>query len=177
MAELTIDLTYGGALYQAAVETGKKDQILEEAEQLLTIFEKEPDFYAFINYPAISANEKKQVLQAVFQDRICSELLNLLYILVDKGRTGHFVKIVKVYREMINKEEGVTYGTVYSVEPLTPQQLQKLEEQTSKLLQEKAKLENKLDPDLIGGVKILVDGRIIDASIRKRFKDLGSKII
>ena len=44
-------------------------------------------------------------------------------------------------------------------------------------MKKKVKLENQLDPKLIGGVKILVDGRIIDASIRKRFQDLGSKII
>ena len=45
------------------------------------------------------------------------------------------------------------------------------------LLQEKTKLKNELDPKLIGGFKILVDGRILDASIRKRLQDLGSKLV
>ena len=45
MAELTVDLTYGSALYQAAVEVNKKDLILEEATQVLDVFEKEPEFY------------------------------------------------------------------------------------------------------------------------------------
>ncbi|MCQ4638047.1 ATP synthase F1 subunit delta [Anaerovorax odorimutans] len=177
MAELTVDLTYGSALFQAAEETGKKDLILEEACEMLGIFEQEPDFYAFINYPAISAREKKDVLKKVFQDRICQELLNLLYVLVDKGRTRHFPKIIKAYKEMINHEEGYSYGSIYSVEPLKPEQLAKFEEQTSQLMQTQVKLENQLDPKLIGGVKILVDGRIIDASIRKRFEDLGNKIL
>ena len=44
MAELTVDLTYGSALYQAAVEVNKKDLILDEANQVLDIFEKEPDY-------------------------------------------------------------------------------------------------------------------------------------
>ena len=42
MAELTVDLTYGSALYQAAVETNKKDLILDEAFQVQDIFEREP---------------------------------------------------------------------------------------------------------------------------------------
>lgn len=177
MAELTVDLTYGSALYQAAVEVNKKDLILDEANQVLDIFEKEPEFYAFINYPAISAQEKKDVLKNVFEGRICQELLNLLYVLTDKGRTARFSKIIKAYKDMVDREEGVTYGTVYSVEPLTEAQLKKMEDQMTDLIKQKTRLENKLDASLIGGVKVLVDGRIIDASIRKRLQDLSGKLI
>lgn len=177
MAELTVDLTYGSALYQAAVEVNKKDLILDEANQVLDIFEKEPDFYKFINYPGISAKEKKDVLTSVFEGKICQELLNLLYVLVDKGRTARFSQIIKAYKDMVDREEGVTYGTVYSVEPLTDAQLAKLEEQVTALIKEKTRLENKIDTKLIGGVKVLVDGRIIDASIRKRLQDLSSQLI
>lgn len=177
MAELTIATTYGSALFQAASEVGKEDLILEEAEQVLEVFKQEPAFYDFFNYPGISAEEKKKVFKNVFEGRISRELLNLLYILIDKGRTYYFPKIIKAFKEFVNREEGIAVGTIYSVQPLKPEQLAKFEEQTSALLKENTKLENKLDPKLIGGVKILIDGRIIDASIRKRFEDLGSKII
>ena len=177
MAELTVDLTYGSALYQAAVETEKVDLILDEAFQVLDIFEREPEFFEFLNYPAISAIEKKDVLKNVFEGKICQELLNLLYVLTDKGRTARYSKIIKAYKDMVDREEGVTYGTVYSVEPLKEAQISRLEEQVSELLQQKTKLENELDPKLIGGIKILVDGRIIDASFRKRLQDLGSQLV
>lgn len=177
MAELTVDLTYGSALYQAAVELNKKDLILDEAYQVLGVFENEPEFYKFLNYPVISAKEKKEVLTGVFEGRICQELLNLLYVLVDKGRTAHYEKIIRAYKDMVDREEGVTYGTVYSVEPLTEAQIAKLEEQVTALLKQKTKLENKLDASLIGGVKVLADGRIMDASIRKRLQDLSDKLI
>ncbi len=177
MAELTVDLTYGSALYQAAVETNKKDLILDEAFQVLEIFDSEPELFKFINYPAISAKEKKEVLKNIFEGRICQELLNLLYVLTDKGRTAHYSKIIKAYKDMVDREEGVSYGTVYSVEPLNEAQIIKLEEQLTALLQKKVKLENEIDQKLIGGIKILVDGRIIDASFRKRLQDLGSKLV
>jgi ATP synthase F1 delta subunit len=177
MAELTVDLTYGSALYQAAVETNKKDLILDEAFQVQDVFENNPDFFEFFDFPGISAIEKKDVLKNVFEGKICQELLNLLYVLTDKGRTARYSKIIKAYKDMVDREEGITYGTVYSVEPLKEAQISKLEEQLSALLQEKTKLKNELDPKLIGGFKILVDGRILDASIRKRLQDLGSKLV
>ena len=104
------------------------------------------------------------------------ELLNFLCILVDKRRTMNFERIIKVYRGLIEKEEGVSYGTVYSVVKLSEDRIIDLEEQTSRLLQTKVKLTNELDPKLMAGIKILVDGKIIDASYRKKFDELASQM-
>lgn len=176
MAELTIDLTYGTALFEAARETGKTETITEEISEVLEIFRQERAFHAFVNYPGISADEKKQALEKVFEGKICDELLNFLCILVDKGRTMHFERIVKVYKKLVDKEEGHSYGTVYSVIPLADDRIRELEEEASKLLQANVKLSNEIDPKLIGGIKILVEGKLIDASIRKKFDDLNSQI-
>ena len=176
MAELAVDLTYGTALMEAARELGKEDQILEEAQAVVQLIEDEPDLHQFINYPGVSADEKKEVLKNIFEGRICNELLNFLYILVDKRRTMNFGRIVKVYKSLIEREEGVSYGTVYSVVKLSDERMAELEEQTSKLLQMNVKLENELDPSLLAGFKILVEGKIIDASYRKKFDELASQM-
>lgn len=176
MAELTIDLTYGTALFKAAQETGKTDRIMEEATEVLGILQQEPDLHAFINYPAISAAEKKATVEKIFGGKICDELLNFIYVLIDKRRTMHFEKMIKVYKKLMDRQEGFSYGTVYSVEPLEEHRVRELEEDISKLLAANVKLENETDPKLIGGVKILVDGKIIDVSVRKKLNDLQRRI-
>ena len=102
--------------------------------------------------------------------------MNFLCILVDKRRAASFGRIMKVYKNLIEKEEGVSYGTVYSVVKLSEDRLAQLEEQTSKLLRENVKLENEIDPTLIAGVKILIEGKIIDASFKKRFEEMASQL-
>lgn len=176
MAELTVELTYGSALMGAAEDTDKKQLILDEACQVLELMKTEPDFHAFINYPAISADEKKKVLREIFEGKICDELMNFLCILVDKRRTMNFEGIIKVYKELIEKEEGVSYGTVYSVVPLSEEKLTQLEKEASKLLRTKVKLTNEIDSKLLAGIKILVEGKIIDASYRKRLDELASQM-
>jgi len=176
MAELTIDLTYATALYEAAKETGKVDTITEEASQVLDIFKQEPDLDAFVKYPGISAGEKKSVLENIFDGRIYDELLNFLCILIDKGRIIHFERIVKTYSKMVEREEGFSYGTVYSVVPLSEDRIAELEAESSKLFRINVKLSNEIDPDLIGGIKLMVEGKLLDASVRKKFDDLGSQI-
>ena len=177
MAELTIGMTYGSALYQAACEVGKKDLILEEAQGVCDVLESERDLCILIETPVVSAEEKKDVLKAIFENRISEELLNFLYILVDKGRTRHFASAVKVYKELYNTDEGFSSGRIYSTKPLDADRLAKLEEETGKLLRQNVKLVNEIDTTLIGGVKILIDGKIIDASLRKRLDDLNNTII
>ena len=176
MEELTIDLTYGTALFEAAKDTGQKERIMEEAAEVLEILKQEPDFHAFLNYPAISADEKKKTVGNIFEGRICDELLNFIYVLIDKRRTMYFEKMVNVYKKLMDKEEGISYGTVYSVIPLGEARIKELEEETSQLLRSNVRLVNEMDPGLMGGIKILVDGKIIDASVRKKITDLGNQI-
>lgn len=176
MAELTVDLVYGKALFEAATDGGKRELILEEGLELVKVFQNEPAFFQFVNSPVISAAEKKQALETVFEGKVSQELTNLLYVLVDKGRTRHFERIITRYKILIDDSNGYTLGRIISVNLLLPEQLEKFETETGKLLKKKVKLENKQDPKIIGGVRIFIDGKMIDATIKKRLSDLSESL-
>ena len=176
MGELTVELTYGKALFEAATDVNKVDTILEEMKEISAIFKRQPDFNEFFNTPIISGAEKKQVIEQVFSGRISVETYNFLLVLVDKRRTASFHKIVREYQKLIDQNHGISLGTVYSVEPLTDIQLNSFEEKTGKLLRKNVKLVNKTDESLLGGIKIFIEGKVIDASIRKQLQDLEGRI-
>ncbi len=176
MAELTVENTYGKALFEAAKDVNKVDVILEEIIAVRDVFRQESDFNAFFNTPALSGPEKKKVVERVFSKEISVEVCNFLYVLIDKRRTSHFSKIVKEYQRLVNEQNGVSFGTIYSIEPLTDVQLRGFEEKTGKLLKKTIKLKNEIDSSIMGGVKIFVEGKVIDASIRKRLHEMESSI-
>ena len=177
MAELTVDMTYGKALFLAAQDVGKTDLIMEEATEIVELFQKEQSFFHFFCSPIISAKEKKLVIEKVFEGRASQELINLLMVLIDKGRGKHLQRIVQRYRLLMNESHGFSTGTIFSCIPLSPEQLASFEEKTGKLLGKNVKLFNKTDATIIGGVKILIEGKIIDASIKKRLYDLKDSIV
>ncbi len=176
MAELTVDITYGGALYSAAKEIEKVDEIEEEAFAVLDVFKENGDFFKLLNYPGLSAGEKKDLVKNIFGGRVMKELENFLCILIDNHRIGRYEQIVKEYRKTKNREEGIAFGTVYSVQPLAQERIDKLQADVSELLGETVRLENETDKTLIGGVKVLIDGKIIDATLRARLESIGSAI-
>ena len=173
MSELAFDLTYADALLQAARETNLEDRILAEGTQIAESMEQEPDLKGFLAYPGISAIEKKRVIREIFKGRICQELLNFLCVLVDKRRAGRYESIMKAYRSLLEKEEGVLRGTVLSVIGLEADQIAEMETEVSRLLQTKVRLTNEMDPGILAGVKVLIDGKIIDASYRKKLDELS----
>lgn len=172
MAELTVEMTYGKALFEAARDAEKIELILEEIKEIRDLFQANADFYEFVNTPVIAGAKKKAAVGKIFTGRISPEVLNFLYILIDKRRTKNFSKIVDQYQKIIDVSQGVSSGDIFSVEALTEEQLLAFEEKTGKLLRKNVKLENKVDPSILGGIKIFVEGKVIDASIRKRLQDL-----
>ena len=172
MAELTVDKTYAKGLFLAAQEESKTNEIMQEAKELAALFDKEKQFFEFIRSPIVSGNEKKKVVRNVFEGQMSQEMINFLLVLIDKGRVGHLRRIVREYELLLHESLGFSKGVIYSVVPLSEAQLASFEEKTGNLIGKKVKLDNRIDQNLIGGVRIFVEGRLIDASVKKRLSDL-----
>ena len=171
MAESVVSLTYGTALYEAAKDLGKEEEILIEIKQLALLVQAYEDFSEFLNSPAIMPKEKKEAVKKIMQPAFSQEMLNFVYVLIDKGRTSQIKKI-----ELYDKDRGIAEGKVFSVVKLTPDQIQKFETEMSRLLQRNIKLENRVDPSLIGGIKIQVGGKMIDQSYRGDLERLREEL-
>ena len=174
--ELTVSRVYGQALYDAAVEMEKVDEIQQETEQIHIIFQREKEFYEILTDPSLSVARKKELIKNVFEGRVSKETESFLYILVDKGRLHNYGDILKEFDKLKNEAEGFGEGVIYSARLLNEEQLQKLEAETGKLLGKKIRLKNLIDESLIGGVKIITEGKIIYASIRNRLDRLYTEI-
>ena len=72
---------------------------------------------------------------------------------------------------------GVSEGLVYSVIPLDEQTLKKLEQKISKLEGVEVELTNKIDHNLIGGIKVVIHGKIYDGSIKNKLENMRTDLL
>jgi ATP synthase F1 delta subunit len=177
MESLSVAAAYGTALFEAARDRGRLDAVSEEMSALEALFQAEPLFFELLCSPGVDAGGKKRALEEVLGGRLCEELLNFLFILIDKRRIRQFPRIVRAYQKQVNDNLGISVGTIYSLAPLPEDRLERFEKETGKLLRKSVKLENLTDADLVGGVRILIEGKLIDASIRKRLDDLKERLM
>ena len=99
-----------------------------------------------------------------------------MYVLIDKSRAGHFERIIKQFEKLIDENKGFSLGTIFSIKPLSDGQLESFEKETGKLLRKQVRLENKVDKNLIGGVRIFIEGKVIDASIQRKLMNLRENL-
>lgn len=176
MAELTVETAYATALFEAAQDTGKEDMILSEITQIKKLLIENHEFFEFLKTPVIEQDDKKQAVKDIFAGKISKEMFNFLYILIDKRRTSKFLKIADMYAALLNESKNISIGIIYSAVDLTYEQITDFDKKVSDLIGKKVELKNIKNPSIIGGVKIFVEGKVIDATIKKRLADLEESL-
>ena len=177
MDSVSVDITYGKALFDAAEDLKKTETLNVDLKDLVEIIRKNPVFFDMLKSPAISNDEKKTVVDNVFKGKMDETLLNFLYVLIDKRRINQFLSIARAFEKCVDEKKGVTAGTIFSAVDIPKDKLEKFEKETGALLKKNVALKNEIDPGLIGGIKIYVDGKLIDASIRRRLDDLKEHLL
>jgi ATP synthase F1 delta subunit len=177
MEALAVAATYGTAMFEAARDLDKIAAVGEELAAIDSVFRDEPEFFGLLCSPSVDAVGKKNAIKAVLDGRVSKELLNFLFILTDKRRIGGFHAIAKSYQTLVNTNLGISAGTVYSAVPLSEEKLDRLAAETGRLLGRNVRLDNLIDGGIIGGVKIYIEGKLIDASVRGRLDTLKEQVM
>jgi ATP synthase F1 delta subunit len=174
---LTVNDVYGEALYEAASSLDKTDEFVDAVRAMRDVFRENPEFFLLLRTPSIAPGERKKLATEVFGGHVPPELLNFIYVLVDKRRIGQFTGVTLAFEKKADAKEGVSRGKIESAAELSAGQLARFEHETGRLLRRNVKLEPVIDARLIGGVRIYVDGKFIDASIRRKLDDLKETIM
>ncbi len=177
MAKLAVVKVYANSLFQVAKELGKEEELFADAKTVLGVLDEQPEFREFIVSLVIPSEEKKKAIEAVFGGQIERELINLMFVMVDKGRVRYFSQVIDEYDDLLHSSEGILEGIAVSAAPLSEEQIMKLEADATKLFRQPVELKNEIDHRLIGGVKLMIDGKILDASLRSRLDALRTELI
>ena len=169
-------MTYAQALFDAASDLDMVDKIGEEFKFVAEVIRGAPELKRLLLIPTLSAFEKKSAVSRIFKDQISRELLNFICILIDKHRYGHWEGIGRQYEKLIWDRDGLTKGVLYTTVDIDEKRLKAIEEKTAETIGKKVKLENHIDASIIGGAKIYVDGKLIDASVKTRLEDMKQRI-
>ncbi len=171
MAKLVASV-YSDALFEVAVEENKSDLFLEELQFVIDTFNKYPEFYELFKTPKINVEEKKQVVTEVFGEKLSTEMLNFLKIVLDKKRGNAMKQINDEFIDKILHHKGIEKATAESAVPLSDDEMTRLKKELSVLTGNEIILSNVINPDVIGGVLLRIGDKVIDGSLKKRLEDM-----
>jgi F-type H+-transporting ATPase subunit delta len=159
---------YGEALYSLALEEGLCGRILEELTVLNQCLSQEPDYIRLLSSPNLSKQERCAVLDDSFRDKVHPYVLNFLKILTEKGYMKHFSNCCGAFEDHYNLDNGILPVTAITAVALSDEQAKKLSEKLSRVTGKQIKLLSKVDPSVLGGVRLDYDGKRLDDTVSHR---------
>lgn len=177
MAKL-VSQTYGEALFEVAVEEQKADIFLKEAKEILAALEQNPELDKLMKHPKISKKDKEQVIENIFRDRICDELLGFMKLVVNKERYNELPQIFRYLVDRIKEEKKIGVAYVTTAVELTQQKKQNVEARLLQTTQYKEmEMNYSVDESLIGGMVIRIKDRVVDSSVRTKLEEMKKQLL
>ena len=167
---------YGQSLYDLAASESISDEILKEMEAVKEIFTDNPDYVTLLSEPSIPKKERLSLLDEAFGDSLQEYLLNFIKILVEKGLLRSFSACLKRYRASYNSDHGIEDAVVTSAVPLKESSFEQLKKKLEGMTGKKILLRQKVDPDVLGGIKVELEDSLYDGTVKGRLKELERKL-
>lgn len=120
--DLEVAGRYANALFQVAQDKDLVDVFSEELTELKAALNANKDFVKLLENPTFTTEQKKNLASAVFE-KINPTLRDFIYLLIDRSREDYLSVIADVYQKRVNDLNGVADADVYSVVPLSEQEL------------------------------------------------------
>ncbi|GCD84467.1 F0F1 ATP synthase subunit delta [Parageobacillus thermoglucosidasius] len=168
---------YAFALFQIAVEKQLLEQMEEEIRAVWQALAENEQFLSLLTYPKLSLEKKKALIKETFAS-VSTPLQNTLLLLLERHRIDIVPQLAQQFTDLVNEARGVAEATAYSARPLTEEEKRALSDVFAKKIGKTTlRIENIVDPSLIGGVKLRIGNRIYDGSISGKLKQIQRQLI
>ena len=163
---------------EAAFEIGRSDGTLDawerDLQRLGTVLGNE-EVRALVEHPAVAYAEKERVLRRIVGD-VSDEALNLVLLMVRRGRPGAIHRMAERFAELVRRERGIALAEVRTPLPLDDAQRDELMTRLRELTEQKVEINEVVDESLIGGITVRIGDQLYDASVRTRLERLRARL-
>lgn len=172
---------YARALFDLSKEESKEDVILADVRSLKALINDTPEYVKLMSAPNVKKEERTKLLDDAFRGKVHPYTLNFMKILVENGCFHFFNGCCDEFVKLYNEDNNIEVVTVFSPVALSNLQKEKLKSNLSLRLKKTIELHEKIDKSLIGGIKLSLDGEMLDGSIKSRLDEikdlLGSTVL
>jgi F-type H+-transporting ATPase subunit delta len=170
-----IATVYGRSLFEVAKENDKLDVIHDQLDQFADAMDTNRELQTFFFSPYFSSDEKKDGIGKVVENGD-EYFVRFLELLAERHRLPAIFRIRREFDRLWSEEHKllpVTITSAVELEKDTVNDLgKKIEEQTGRTID----LTAKVDPDLVGGLRMQVGNMVYDATIRGRLEKLRREV-
>jgi F-type H+-transporting ATPase subunit delta len=169
--------TYAEALFEAALERGELERTLEDLQGFQADLNSSQELSTFFYGTHITEGEKRRAVDALTEGSSLSAR-NFLKVLVDNSREELLDDVLVNYEELVEEHLGRVEVEITTAVELSDEETQRIRHRLGKMMEGKEViLQNRVDPDILGGVVFRFGGRLVDSSVRGHLRGLREKMV
>lgn len=164
---------YAQALFDLADETGALEAVRADLKSLRAAWGESADLRRLATSPVIAAEDQHKGLSAIADAaKFNKTTRNFLGLLAQNGRARDLTAVIAGFDILYAKKTGVVAAEVVSAQPLTTAQLTHIRGALVKALGKAPEVTARVDPAILGGLKVKVGSKLFDASLKTRLDQM-----
>jgi len=167
---------YAKALFELAEQKKSVDRIKKEVDAFGQMLASDGRLRAFLLSPEVDKQSKTRVLEQAISGKVSSLFYHFLLVLLQKGRQPLFPEIVYEWGRLYDKKMNRVRATLVSAVALSDAQVQKIRKQLAESTKADLVVDNEVDPAILGGLVIRMDGRVLDASLAHQLERMRREL-
>lgn len=171
------DREYAEALFMLAAEEGNTEEYFSSLQTVKELVDENPDYLEFLSSPAISLKERLFAIDEAYGETFPEYVVSFLKLLCENGRIKTVGNTIDEFEKLMMTFSNKTVAVITSATPLDEEQKQRLCEKFEKITGKSIQAVYAVDESLIGGLKVEVEGKTYDGSIKHRLSDVKDVII
>ena len=176
MPDDPIATRYAQALFDAAKAEGQLDEALEQLSFIGRLLHEQAALRQFLHNPDVDPDDKVGLFDRLLKGSWSALVRSFVHMVVSMGRSEFLAQIVQAFAAAVDRERGELRVIVRSAHPLPEAVLGRLRARLEHREHKHIHLKTELAPELLGGLQVMLDHRVIDGSVRRHLDELRQQL-
>ncbi len=174
MARKVYARRYAQAVFNIALETKELDRWQSDLGKIASLAD-DGSLVASLQSPKLAFDIKARLLSERLSD-VNPLALNLVYLLVTRGKLGMVGQIAEKYQQLLDSHQGIERAEVTTAIPLNDEDRQRLGIQLSAIIGKKVVVKTEVDSSVVGGIVARIGGKLLEGSTRGKLVALKKEL-
>ena len=164
---------YATALFELALETNALDAVQADLTDFDALLAESADLMRLVRSPVFSADEQAKALIAILEKAgIKGIAANFLRVVASNRRLFAVREIIRGFNRLVAAHKGEVTAQVTVAEQLNDARLAEIRDALKAVTAKDVTIDLIVDPSIIGGIKVKVGSRMVDASLRTKLNSI-----
>lgn len=167
---------YSKALLDIAIGKSQLEEVFNDVQWLQSVCKSNPDFVSLLRSPIITADKKQKIVDAITQNKLNVITNGFIKLLINKSREANLPEILPAFIQQYKKYKNINTVILTTAVPVNEATKDAIISQVkSSAGVENIELEQKVNPDLIGGFVLEMGDQMVDASIAYDLREISKQ--